>query len=276
LTGDNTYLLQGFDALPDFSQNLPSWTLIDTDQSLTWQWEETNFPSEGNALSWIVFNPAQTIPPITEVLPVSGSKYLLCPAALNPPNSDWLISPPLQIGCGYHLSFSARSWTADYGLERLRLLISISDSLLSSFSPLSAEPWLSLPANWTTCNYDLSAYAGQRIFLAWQGVSWDAFALCLDEIRITGSVVNQDETQAILSDIVIYPNPAHDQFIVKSISKQPFELTIYNLKGQRLETQKGLTEYVWTKSTGRNLPTGVYLIKTERSGRHWVQKLVVY
>ena len=265
-----------FEQEADFATTITGWQMLDLDGSATWQFSGTDFPGEGNPMSWIVFNPAQTIPPVTTVLPHSGEKMLLSIDSINPPNNDWLISPRLSILNGYELSFWTRSWTADYGLERLRFLISTTDSLTTSFVPLSAEPWLSVPAAWTQVICDLSPYAGQQVYLAWQCVSWDAFALCLDDIVITQAVSSQDEVLPASLGYRIYPNPAREWFCIDSESKTPFDLSIYNTKGQKITSRKGIAGFVWQKGSDTNLVPGLYFISI-RSGKQTVtHKLVVF
>jgi len=261
-----------FDDQADFALSIPEWTMYDLDNSPTWQWSNTSFLHEGNAMSWIVFNPSQTTPPVMEVLPHNGNKMLLCISSTNPPNNDWLISPRLSIQNGFELSFWVRSYTSDYGLERLRFLVSTTDSLTTSFLTLSTEPWLAVPAQWTQISYDLSAYAGQQIYLAWQCVSWDAFALCLDDITITQAVSNNDETQAPNPTFRIYPNPAQDRFQVESSDKTPYVVSIFNTKGQQIFQQRATESFEWNNS----LPAGLYLIRISQNNSHICKKLVVY
>ena len=256
----------------DFCTSLNGWTMYDLDGSPTWQFSNFDFPGEGSALSWMVFNPSQAVPPVTSIQAHSGTKMLLCIDSVNPPNNDWLISPRLSILNGYELSFWVRSWTADYGLERLRFLISTTDTLTASFVPISTEPWLNVPAAWTQIIYDLSPYAGQHIHLAWLCVSWDAFALCLDDIAVMQTLSSQDDTIPSAHVFKVYPNPAKEHFCITSDQKTPFDISIYNTKGQRLLVKKQITEYEWQKGRDIALKPGVYIIRTGISSH----KLVIY
>lgn len=268
--------LMSFEDQPDFATSLPAWTMYDLDGSNTWQWSDINFPQEGSPCSWLVFNPAQTNPPLTSLNAYSGAKFLLCPDATTPPNNDWLISPALNIQNGYQISFWTRSVTSDYGLERLRCLISVTDTLPASFVPLSNEPWLTIPAVWTQICYDLSAYAGRQVRLAWQCVSYDAFALCLDEIALTQIVGNQDEVLSPPFNFQIYPNPARNWFQIKGDGKTPFTIGIYNLKGQKLIDRRGISSFTWTKNPDKYLPAGVYIVKIESENARKNIKLLLY
>lgn len=259
-----------FDDQEDFALTIPDWTQYDLDHSTTGSWIN-DFPHVGDPMSWIVFNPMQTEPPMTTLTPYSGTKMMLCIDSVNPPNNDWLISPRITIQNSCEISFWVRSVTDDFGLERLRFLISSSDCTTTSFLPLSVEPFLSIPVAWTQVVYNLSAYAGQQVYFAWQCKSWDAFALCLDEIVITQNVSNQDDTQIPMPNFRIYPNPAKDMFIIDSKDNTPFEVGIYNIKGQQIHQSKEMKSFEWKNK----LPTGIYLIRIEQQNRHYLNKLVV-
>ncbi len=265
-----------FDSAPDFATTLDGWILQDLDNSYTWGWSQTDFPQEGNHLSWIVFNPSQTNPPLTEVLPHNGQKMLLSISGMTPPNNDWLISPRLLIGTGAELSFWARSYTSDYGLERLRFLISVTDSAITSFNALSSEPWLAVPDAWTHYTFDLTSYSGQHVYFAWNCISWDAFALCLDDIALLNNNALPEEHASVVPDVVICPNPARDEFNIVSKANQPFDLSIYNLKGQRLLREEQITGYEWSKANSPGLKPGVYLIRTSFPNRTSTHKLLIY
>ncbi len=265
-----------FDNQSDFITSIPDWTLYDMDNSNTWQFSNTNFPNEGTPMSWLVFNPAQTNPPITNIAAHNGQKMLLCIDSTNPPNNDWLISPAMTIQNGYELSFWARSYTADYGLERMRFLVSTTDNTISSFIPLSTEPWLAVPADWTQIIYSLSEYTGQQVYLAWQCVSWDAFALCFDDIVISRNTGNQDENIVPKPEFRIYPNPAKDWFRIENNDRAPFDLSIFNIKGQNIKTIKQTTEYTWHKGNDTDLKPGIYLLKINSPKYTSTFKLVIY
>lgn len=149
-------LEQGFESCAAFNTSIPGWQNLDEDESLTWSWETVSYPHEGEAMPWIVFAPTLTVPAITDIAPYQGSKMLMAMSSLNPPNNDWLISPAIHLGQNpIQLSFMARSATADYGLERLRVLISNTDANPASFTALNQGNYLSVPLNW---NY----YSGSR------------------------------------------------------------------------------------------------------------------
>ena len=83
------------------------------------------------------------------------------------------------------LKFMARSFTASYGMERMRVLVSTTGTNApADFTAISVGTYIEVPAAWTQYSFDLSAYAGQEIHLAIQCVSYEAFFLMVDDISV--------------------------------------------------------------------------------------------
>ena len=106
---------------------------------------------------------------------------------MNPPNNDWLISPPISTGTSTSLSFWAKSITDQYGLERFNVWVSTTGTELSDFTKISSAPYIEAPIIWTNYQYDLSDYSGQNIYVAIQCVSNDAFCFMVDDFEVTSS-----------------------------------------------------------------------------------------
>nr|MDK2850140.1 hypothetical protein [Candidatus Cloacimonadota bacterium] len=269
-TDQDLILYQSFEEYADFSTQIPGYQILDLDGSDTWGWEFASWPQEGNPLGWIVFTPSATTPPVTDITPPSGGKMLMSASALNPPNNDWLILPNLHLGSQAKLSFMARSYTPSYGLERLRVLISVSDAQPTSFTPLHPEEWLSIPASWTEYEFDLGSFANQDVNLALNAVSLDAFALFVDDIIVEAESghVGVDVPEATLPRP--YPNPCNKSFSLKS--EAFFDLDIYNLRGQLVSSARGLKSY---DSSAISFPAGIYFVRIRQNGRSQTFKQVI-
>jgi hypothetical protein len=63
--------------------------------------------------------------------------------SIPPPNNDWLISPVIYLGTESTLQFAARSAYANFGLERLSVLISNTNDEPGSFVPVQTDAYLS-------------------------------------------------------------------------------------------------------------------------------------
>jgi hypothetical protein len=272
----NLILYQGFEDCPPFCQNIPGWLDLDLDGSPTWQWTGYEFPGEGSPLGWLVFFPSQVSPPLTEANAHAGAGELVSVSSLDPPNADWLISPRVNLGNTPQVTFWARSLSSDYGLERLRLLISTTDTEISSFSSVSTGNWLSVPEEWTQYTYDLSPWQGQSVYLAWNCVSWDALALLLDDISITGEggyVANSDDLASPL-DLRVYPNPSQGSFSLANPGKGRFNLSIYDLRGRKLFSRKDIDSFQ-SATYGLDLPSGIYLLRVESGTFRRILRLAV-
>lgn len=262
-TGEIPLLLQGFENCQAFTGIVPAWQNLDLDGSATWDWPQHSFPGETAAWGWLVFEPALVSPPLTaQLAPYAGSRMAVSLSATTPPNNDWLISPALHLGEEGMLKFWARSADASFGLERMQVLLSNTDNSWTSFKTLHSEAYLPVPGAWTEYSYDLSAWAGERIYLAWRCISVDAMALCLDNLSVFsegGWVANQDSHLPVL-EFSSYPNPASDGFCVSSKDGKPYRLEIFNLKGQKLYETDKLHDFN-SQEMGLKLCSGLYFIR---------------
>jgi len=275
-SGPVPILFQGFEGCQSFSQLIAGWQNNDLDASPTWDWPQHSFPGEGSAFGWFVFEPTATTPPATSFQVFAGQKMAVSLSAINPPNNDWLISPAIHLGSSASVSFKARSADTNYGSERLRVLLSTTGSDPGSFQSLQAGAFLEVPAEWTEYSYDLSAYSGQRVYLAWNCLSVDAMALGLDEINVYsegGYVSNQDDYVPVLL-FRSYPNPARSGFKVSNPGNRPFRMEIFNLRGQLLFAQDGLADFD-SRQSDLKLSSGIYLIRISQPGRTQLLKQII-
>ena len=183
---------------PDFAVNstVNGWSYIDVDGSDVWGMEDQNhneiyWPNSGDPQAFIVFNPSNTEPSLGDdqaLAPHTGNKFFACFAAILPgdggtgPNNDWMISPLLENPT--HLSFWAKSYTANYGLDRFKVAYSITGTAISNFTFLTTS-YVSAPATaWTLYEYTLPV--GTK-YIAINCVSNDSFILMIDDITITTS-----------------------------------------------------------------------------------------
>lgn len=269
----NCIIFQDFEAMPLWSSEIPGWTVLDLDGSLTWQWENYSFPHSGEPCGWMVFSPSFTTPPHNFLEAYSGIKMLMSPDATNPPDNNWLISPSVYLGVNPSVGFWARSLTDHYGLERLKVLISTGGTDPGNFTTLHSTPWLNIPAAWTYYEYDLSAYQNQSVRLAWQAVSNDAMALFLDDIEIkgTGGYVGNCDELTPAARLRVSPNPSTGEFSIQGI-KGRYELTIYDIKGRKIHRS---TQQEGSKNRHPKLANGIYIVQVKQADLCLTAKLVI-
>jgi len=182
--GSGSGFNDGFETYDDFALEFAPWILVDGDGSTTYSITDITFPNQGYTGSYIIFNPYQTTPAMTDADPHSGDKMAACFAATSFLNDDWMIAPQATIANGDEVSFFARSYTDAYGLERFNVAVSTTGTAPADFTVISGTSYVEAPVDWTEYNYDLSAYAGQSIYVAIQCVTADAFIFFVDDFHI--------------------------------------------------------------------------------------------
>lgn len=179
---------EGFEGFEDFTLDLSDWTTLDLDGKPTWGIENAMFQHQFEPMSFIVFNPSATTPPMdnTRIMPHGGSKMAACFSANGATNNDWLISPPLLAGSNTSVSFYVKSYTSKFGLERYRVGISTTDTHPESFTILTGSHYLTAPdTDWEQKIFDLNAYNGQTVYIAIHCVSNEAFIFMVDDFRFS-------------------------------------------------------------------------------------------
>ncbi|MDD4034636.1 MAG: C10 family peptidase [Candidatus Cloacimonetes bacterium] len=192
LTGQasNHRFSDDFESYMDFSLDFAPWTQHDGDGSTTYSIDGYSFTNDGYTGSFIIFNSSQTSPSLagTPADAHGGFKGAYCFASTAPPNNDWLISPRIDLtGPTCSVSFWAKSYTAEYGLERFKVLYSTTTNVYTSFTNYlagSASAYISAPDAWTQYTYTLPTTAK---YVAIQCVANDSFIFMVDDFIISDS-----------------------------------------------------------------------------------------
>jgi len=182
----------GFETYADFALTFDPWVLVDVDQSATYGMTGITWPNAYAAMAYMIFVPSATTPPVTDAATHSGLKMAACFASTTAVNNDWMISPPITPVAGQFLSFYAKSYTAQYGLERFKVGISTGGTTPADFTIISGGNYIQAPITWTLYSYDLTSYAGQSIRFAIQCLSDDAFIFFVDDVSVGDVPVRMD------------------------------------------------------------------------------------
>ncbi|MDD4309089.1 MAG: T9SS type A sorting domain-containing protein, partial [Candidatus Cloacimonetes bacterium] len=136
--------------------------------------------------------------------------------------------------------------------------------------------YLFVPLNWNYYSYTLDEYQNQRVYIAWQCVSFDNFALFLDDIQLysTGGWVGIEDDYIPALQLSAYPNPSPADFTIANKSSMPFGMEIYDIKGRKLYSNKAVTDF-HSKQLGLALPSGVYLLRFTQNGKSYTMKQVI-
>ena len=166
--------------------NFAPCTTYDGDGGYTYSINGSTFTNQSYTGSFIAFQNG-----INEnVTAHGGNAFGACFDATTPPNNDFFILPEINIDNGDRLTFWARSYNDNYGLEQFKVGVYASNGTFSSYLAGSATTSVSAPVAWTEFSYDLSAYAGQTIRLAINCVSDDVFAFFIDDISVSSDWIN--------------------------------------------------------------------------------------
>jgi hypothetical protein len=291
INSDDIVISDSFEEYDDFALEFGDWTLVDEDLSTTYTINETEFLNGGSAMSYIVFNPAMTVPAIDNASydALDGSKYIASFAAITAPNNDWIISQPFSVGDEGEVIFSAKSITDQYGLERFNVLVSDGSTEPNDFTSISGNSYTEAPTDWTYFYYNLEDYANQTIRIAIQCESDDAFSFMLDDITIVspGGTDNNYTTVPELTTSLCsnYPNPFNPETTISySVGKTGnVTLEVYNILGQKVRTlvnetiNKGAHSVVWNgkDDAGKAVASGVYFYSMQNGTYIQTNKMIL-
>lgn len=157
------------------------------------------------------------------IQPHSGEKFIAAFAAQGGPNNDWLITPQISTKSGMKLSFWAKTYMDDYGMEEFKVAISTTDTNPESFDFITDV--IQAPVtHWGHYEYDLSEYAGQDIYAAIVCVSNEAFVLMVDDLGVSvGSKMGEN--------VLGYTQTTHAHSNVQNTAKAFLGFEVY-LDGQ--------------------------------------------
>lgn len=187
--------LDSFEEYEDFATgSFGGWQSIDNDKQPVYpialgSYDNiVTFPGSGDAtnptaIPPMVFNPYKTVPAMAPTDPAimapTGDKTVIFFSPQVAKADKWLISPAQTIREGYVWQLTAKAYT-QYP-EIVRFCISTSQDL-DSFTVLDE---VELPyEEWTVYTLDLSAYAGQTVYLAVNYISTDAFLAQVDDFYV--------------------------------------------------------------------------------------------
>ncbi len=285
----NNLFEDSFDYYPDFALEFGSWTVRDIDMQNPYVIPGHSWLNATEHQAFIIFNPTATIPPLVEAEPHTGTKYAACFDSAYP-NNDWLITTRFFLDSWsdcHSFSFWAKSYTAQYGLERIKVGVSTTGNLPADFIFISEEPYVEVPTTWTQYSYSIVAYQNQYIYLTIQCVSNNAMMLMIDDVVLSSAVSNQDPLNMTIVNSLHgnYPNPFNPNTTIKySVKKaSPVSITIYNLKGQLVKTlvdeimNAGEYNVLWngTDDSNRSVTSGVYFCNMKAGQYTSTRKMIL-
>lgn len=186
----------------------------------------------------------------------------------------WMISPAITVPANSTaaLEFFARSHDVSPYDDGFKLKISTTNTAKASFTDiLSVAHAANLPIASQTNPYtaDLSAYAGQTIYLAWVNDYTNGNLLSIDDIDVTSKpLMAVNETNK--KDINLFPNPTADYFSISNISDIQ-SVKIYDLSGKLVVSK---LESVNNKFDVSKLENGIYTVSIETKAGTVSKKII--
>lgn len=225
------------------------WTFIDNDgDGYGWDYNyfngNTNYTHSGSGV-------------------VGSASFINEVGALSPDN--WMISPAIEIPANetnMKLSWYVGGVDPNYYNENYSVLVSTTGTNLSDFSQVFTERVSSV--NFTKKEVNLSAYAGQTIYVAFRHHNCsDVYWMLIDDITLTSGV----GINGIDNNVAIYPNPATDKLNV--VAEGVKNIEIIDATGRVVLN---------TKNAGSidisNLSNGIYMVRTITNEGVSMQKII--
>ena len=246
---------EGFENYPDFSLDFGDWAVVDWDEDPTVGIPGHEFPNSGSSMAFMVFDPGQTVPPVQDVYSFNGNKIA---ATFCPQSSvayDWLITPRIQLGENSRVKFTAMSYSQPLHYGGFILGVSTWEDLdMMLFDNVSGGGSVTIPREWTTFEYDLSAYNNQEVFIGLSCLSTGITAIFVDDFKVySGSI----PTFAITPSS--YDFGAHmvgtlseHEFIVSNSGADGLVITGMELSGSDVFSVSHVAELPWQMGAGES------------------------
>lgn len=282
LSAQITIFEDSFDTYADFSiDNVGNWTLLDVDGLDTYGIEQGTppesvvFENSGSPMAYIVMNYAAAVPALNiGWAGHTGNKCMAAmggvPAAPITANNDWLISPRIQLGsAGNVLKFWAKEISTTYP-EKFKVGISTTGTAPANFTMITPTAGVTPPTTWTEYTYNLNAsYQGQNVYIGIQCVSADAFALLIDDFKVTTTALKASDF--FKTNFSVYPNPVSDIVNISNING--LEITAASVTDINGRIVKELNSSVESINLG-DLNSGVYFLRIKTLEGEGVTKLL--
>ena len=219
------------------------WKTLDLDGAWTFTWDNIEFPGNMREMSYIVFNPyvannmdledrhITMVPRNNE-----GAQYLICWDATymsKEGNNDWLISPVLPEGNNLDISFYARSFNEDYGMEDFEVLYSMTGTEPEDFDIIETN--LGAPASdWTLFEFKLPenarhfairCYSKYKVAFMLDDITYPVANLTLKGYNIyrdSKLIASVDENTTSYVDNTAFCDHSYQVTVVYSIGESDF------------------------------------------------------
>lgn len=237
-----------------------------------------SFDSNTMPLDWTVINEGDTEqwkPHIAGVWPASDTthsgSHSLGLGYSRTANDDYAISPAIVVTAGVSdkLSFWATSGSGGGLTEIFDVKISTTTPTADAFTDIVEEGITPTWREWTKYTYDLSAYIGQTIYIAFYSSTTNLLFIGIDDFEISSNTLGVSE--AAVNKASVYPNPVADILHIKNKNTMS-EITVYDLSGKIVKKENPNSDRAEINVS--SLATGNYLVKIKDKVAEQTYKII--
>lgn len=245
------------------TKNPSGFTTIDVDRKATVNMAMLDYPAYGEAFAFCV----QENKDWNNVFePVSGEKVLVALGADAEGTAvdNWIISEKMTATSESNFRFYARNWESinsvlPWNKPFLEVLVSTKGNTdTADFETVMDSyelPYYDTVA-YNEFNVDLSAYAGQDIYIALRHYGTDCLAAFFDDFYFE-HFSNMSGVESVeAAGVSVYPNPATDVVYLKGV--EAANVVVRNVAGAVVLTENGVNQVNVSA-----LPAGMYILTAE-------------
>lgn len=182
------------------------------------------------------------------------------------PADRWLISPAITLPTNSTISleFFARSHDVSPYDDGFKLKISTTNTTKAAFTNIQTvdhAPNVPISSQLTPYTVNLSAYAGQTVYLAWVNDYTNGNLLSVDDINVTATPL-MSVSDFSKKSLTLYPNPTDNYFQLNSNNEKPESVKVYDLSGKLIKEFSDLNS---EKYDIANLKPGIYNVSVQSS-----------
>lgn len=249
-------------ACPEFLDGAESFESADGTLPACWQ----AIDADGDGFNWSVLTGVDPGFGLDGDYVIGSFSYDNDAGALTPDN--YLITPQVIVGTNDSLYYAVRSLNSNYSEEEYTVLVSTTGTDIADFTDEVFADNLLYVNQWQARTVNLSAYAGQTIYLAFRhsGVS-DLVGFIIDAVKLPGTVVCNPDAVFELNRVesTIFPNPATDNLNITSSLQGAATVRIFDALGRVvLENNVTLSNATLTQNVS-SLESGMYTIEIRTS-----------
>ncbi|MBO7316041.1 MAG: T9SS type A sorting domain-containing protein, partial [Paludibacteraceae bacterium] len=88
------------------------------------------------------------------------------------------------------------------------------------------------------------------------------------EVEMIDAAVKLDEAGEVIEDLSVYPNPFAESLYIRFIEKGEYEMEVFNLAGQKVQSKLFGVEKYETVSLNLSGEAGMYIVRLKKDGKY--------